>query len=70
MAYRIIYVKDVEFGALSHDFPASDDVDAREKAQDEIKKLKQRHGDDILIRRLQRVEKVSDMEERVKEISF
>ena len=70
MTYRIIYVKDVEFGGLSRDFWASDDVEAKEKAQDEIKKLKQRHGDGILIRRLQRVERVSEMQEKVKDISF
>lgn len=70
VSYRIIYVKDVEFGALAHDFVATSDDDAREKIKDEIKKLKQKHGNDILIRRLQRVQKINDMEERVKEISF
>ena len=70
MSYRIIYVKDVEFGALAHDFPASNDEDAREKAKGKIEKLKQKHGNDILIRRLQKVESISEMAEKVTEISF
>jgi hypothetical protein len=68
--YRIIYVKDVEFGALAHDFPAYNNDDARKKAKLEIEKLKQRHGNDILIRRLQIIESTSEMTERVTEISF
>lgn len=69
MAYRIIYVKNVEFGALAHDFLADNDEDAREKAKGEIAKLKQ-HGNYILIRRLQKVESISEMTEKVTEISF
>ena len=70
MSYRIIYVKDVEFGSLARDFPASNDEDAREKARGEIGRLKLQHGNDILVRHLQRIEPLSDMEEKVIEISF
>lgn len=70
MQYRIIYVEDVEFGSLSHDFQASGDKEAQEKAKDEIEILKRQHREDILIRELQRVEPVSKMTERIIHIPF
>ncbi|TSC62662.1 MAG: hypothetical protein Greene041614_324 [Parcubacteria group bacterium Greene0416_14] len=68
--YRIVYVKDVEFGALSHHFPASSEEDAREKALGEILKLRSQYGNDIIICRLEEFRKVSDIEEYAKKISF
>ena len=70
MNYRIVYVQDVEFGAVSHEFRADDDNQARQKAQEEIKSLKEKHGSDILIRRLLRIDSVSEMTERTTEVSF
>ena len=68
--YRIIYVKDVEFWALFYDFPASDDKDAQDKVKIEISRLKQQHGEHILILRLERVTKTSDLTERTTKIPF
>ena len=68
MRYRIVYVKDVEFGAVSHDFVAANDKEARKKAREQIRHLERKYGQAIMVRRLQCVESWSEMTEKVRDI--
>ena len=68
--YRLVFVADIQFGAIFHPFSAPDDSEARKKVGGEIKKLKSQYGEGILVRHLQRIEKVTRNKERIENIPF
>ena len=70
MKYLITYVANIEFGAMIHDFQASNNEEARREATIIMKGIRKQKGRPVKMIRLEQVESQTEMTEHLIPVPF